>query len=77
MKIDSYNYFVSNHDALFKQYPNRYLVIVNNKVVHDADTMSLAVNWVDRNKVEDAIIQHCTEGASAYSSSFCSQIIVK
>ena len=77
MKIDSYNYFISNHDKLYRQYPNRYLVIVNSKVVHDADTMSLAVNWVDNNNVEDAIIQRCTEGVSAYSSSFCSQIIVK
>ena len=77
MKIDNDNYFVSNHKALFKQYPNRYLVIEDNKIIYDADTMSLAVKWVDSNNVEEAIIQHCTEGASAYSSSFCSQIIVK
>lgn len=77
MKIDSYNYFVSSHEALFQQYPNRYLVIVGNKIVHDADTMSLAVKWVDTNNIEEAIIQHCTEGTSAYSSSFCSQIIVR
>ena len=77
MKIDSYNYFVSNHDELFKKYPNRYLVIVDSKVIQDADTMASAVKWVDSNKIEDAIIQHCTNGASAYSSSFCTQIIVK
>ena len=77
MKIDSYNYYVSNHEALFNKYPNRYLVIVDNKIVYDTDTMSLAVKWVDTNNIEEAIIQYCTEGISSYSSSFCSQIIVK
>ena len=77
MKIDSYNYFVSNHDELYRQYPNRYLVIDDNKVVFDAGTMASAVKWLDSNKMEDAIIQYCTEGTSAYSSSFCTQIIVK
>ncbi len=77
MKIDSYNFFTSNHDVLYQQYPNRYLVISDKKIVFDTDTMQKAIEWVDLNGMDNAIIQYCSNGTSAYTSSFCSQIIVK
>lgn len=77
MKIDNFIYFVDNHDKLFRDYPNAFLVINNKSVVFSAKTMSEAIKWVDSNNLPDEIVQHCTSGTSAYSSSFCSQIIVK
>lgn len=74
---ENFNYFKDNHDALFNLYPNKFLVIKDLKVLDVEDTMSDALSFVDKSMLKSGeyIIQLCTEGDSAYTSSFCSQII--
>ena len=79
MMKENYDYFVKNHDSLFGMYPNKYLIIKDKKVIDTEDTMKKAIEYVDTHnfKSGEYIIQLCTLGDSAYTSSFCSQIICK
>ena len=74
---ENFNYFKDNHELLFNMYPNKYLVIKDLKVLDVEDTMDAALSYVEKNMLKSGeyIIQLCSEGDSAYTSSFCSQII--
>lgn len=73
----NFNYFRKNHNDLLKQYPNLYLVIANCDVIASFASLPEAISFADTNELKsgDYIIQYCTEGESAYTSTFCSQII--
>lgn len=67
-----FEYFKSHHDELYRQYPNKYLVIKKDKVIFTADTfekaLSLAVS--DGCQVGEFLIQLCSEGEEAYTQTF-------
>lgn len=76
MRKDDYKYFVDNHDYLTKNFNGKYIVISSKNVVFSCDKMNEAISYVDSQKMshEDYIIQLCTEGESAFVTSFCSLI---
>ncbi len=78
MRIEDFEFFISNHDDLLKKFRNKYLVILNQSVVLSADSMQEAISMaIDKGLNDgDYIIQLCSNGDSAYSTSFCTQIIV-
>ena len=74
---EDFDYFVDNHDELFRQYPNRYLVIKDKRVVYDEGSFEEALNRAAVNgmNVGTFIIQYCTEGDSAYTQTFHSRAV--
>lgn len=76
MRKDDYKYFVDNHDCLTKNFNGKYIVISSKEVVFSCDKMNEAIKYVDSKKMppEDYIIQLCTEGETAFVTSFCSLI---
>ena len=43
-----YKYFLENRDALFKAFPNKWVVIIDNKVVGDYDSQEEALKEAAR-----------------------------
>lgn len=76
MRNEDYKYFVENHEQLTKDFNNKYIVISKCQVVFSCDIMNEAISYVDSNGMlpEDYIIQLCSNGESAFVTSFCSLI---
>lgn len=72
-----FEYFKSHHDELYRQYPNKYLVIKNDKVIFTADTFEDALNLAvsGGHKVGEFLVQLCSEGDEAYTQTFHSRVI--
>lgn len=73
----SFDYFRENHDALFRSYPDKYLVIAYSRVLMAAATLDEAVDYTIANKMTPGsfIIQQCTKGDSAYTQTFHSRAV--
>lgn len=72
-----FEYFKSHHDELYRQYPNKYLVIKKDKVIFTADTFEEALNLAvsGGHKVGEFLVQLCSEGDEAYTQTFHSRVI--
>lgn len=71
MCMENYKYFKENLEALYSQYPERYLLIKDEGVVGDFDTFDLAYQFGISKYEEGAfIIQHCCkqEGSIYFAS---------
>lgn len=79
MKIEDFHFFIENHDNLLKEYRNKYLVILNCTVILSANSMHEAIDLAKDKGLKDGdyIVQLCSDGNSAYSASFCTQIIIE
>lgn len=77
MREKDFEYFINNHADLLKCFRNQYVVILNCMVILAASTMSEAIAKARDKGLKDGdyIVQLCTEGESAYSASFCTQIL--
>lgn len=72
-----FKFFVDNHEELFRQYPNKVLVIQDGKVVMARDNFDEAISDAVASGLGlgTFIIQECTEGDSAYTQTFHSRVI--
>ena len=72
-----FEYFKSHHDELYRQYPNKYLVIKKDKVIFTADTFEEALKLAvsGGHKVGEFLVQLCSEGDEAYTQTFHSRVI--
>jgi len=67
----NFDYFLANQSDLAKKYPNRILVISNQKVQGDFNTNEEAYNFgVEKFKLGDFIIQISADGEEAYTNYF-------
>lgn len=73
---DSFKYFIENHDSLFEEYPNKFVVIHEKTVVLSKDSFVEAYEAAISNGYDPGtfLIQECTAGDSAYTQFFASQI---
>ena len=63
-----FNWFLDNHDELYKQYPNKRLVIRDFSVVRAFDDENEALDWAVKNiGLGNFIIQWCTEGEEGWT----------
>ena len=72
-----FEYFKKHHDELYRQYPNKYLVIKEDKVIYTADTFEDALNLAvtGGHQVGEFLVQLCSEGDGAYTQIFHSRVI--
>lgn len=72
-----FKYFREHHDDLYHLYPNKYLVIKDDKVIYIADTFEKALDLaVDAGyQVGEFLVQLCSEGDEAYTQTFHSRVI--
>lgn len=74
---DEFDFFLDNHDELFKKYPYKHVVINGGKVVLSDDTFEKALDRAIASglKVGTFLIQYCTPGEEGYMQSFDSQVV--
>ena len=72
-----FQFFTDNHDVIYQEYPNKYVVIYNESVVLAADSFDNALKEaIDRGlELGEFLIQQCTEGDSGYTQIFHSRAI--
>lgn len=77
MLENEFKFFKDNHDALYRDYPDKYLVIQGNKVLFAEDSMEQAVTKAVENglKVGTFLVQLCSEGEEAYTQTFHSRVV--
>lgn len=71
-----FEYFTRNHSELFNHYPNRYLVIKDEKVLYAEDSVKHALEVSNRNGLVPGtyIIQKCEEGVDSYTQVYHSRV---
>ena len=74
---DNFHFFLENHDRLFSEYPDKMLVIQDNKVVFAEDTFDEALEKALKAGLVPGtfLIQECTEGEESYTQSFSSRVV--
>lgn len=74
---NTFRWFKENHDDIFAKYPDCFIVIQGEKVLYSAKTYDEALAIADKNGLAAGtyLIQECTEGESAYTQMFCSNIV--
>lgn len=72
-----FEYFKENHERLFREYPNKYLVIKDNNVLYSEDTLEDALNQAVSSGLEVGtfLIQLCGKGEGSYTQTFHSRVI--
>ena len=71
-----FEYFTENHSELYRLYPNRYLVIKDQKVLFDEDSVKLALEVSTKSGLIPGtyIIQKCEEGVDSYTQVYHSRV---
>jgi carbamoylphosphate synthase large subunit len=72
-----FNYFKVHHDELFAEYPNKYVVIKDGKVMFAGDTFEAALQQAVQSGLEVGtfLIQLCSEGEEGYTQTFHSRVV--
>ena len=72
-----FSFFKENQQALFKEYPGKYLVIRDCAVIDSADTFEDALGKAQSKGLEVGtfLIQHCTGNEDSYTQMFHSRVI--
>lgn len=70
-----FRWFVKHHDELYKQYPDKHIVIKDRKVLlSDDDFMAALTRALDSGlELGTFIVQHCTEGPEGYTVEYHSR----
>lgn len=73
----AFEYFRNNQTDLFAKYPNKYLVIADDRVVAATDSMDEAVRYTIDNHMSPGtfMIQHCSEGDGAFTQTYHSRVV--
>lgn len=71
-----FEYYTQNHSKLFSLYPNRYLVIKDQKVLFNEDSVKNALEASQREGLQPGtyIIQKCEEGVESYTQVYHSRV---
>ena len=74
--VKEFEYFTKNHSELFSLYPNRYLVIRDQKVLFNEDSVKHALEVSAKNGLTPGtyIIQKCEEGVDSYTQVYHSRV---
>lgn len=74
--VKEFEYFTKNHSDLFKQYPNRYLVIKDQEVLFDEDSVKHALEVSQKNGLVPGtyIIQKCEESVESFTQVYHSRV---
>ena len=74
--VKEFEYFTKNHSELFNLYPNRYLVIKDQQVLFDEDSVKHALEVSQKNGLVlgTYIIQKCEEGVDSYTQVYHSRV---
>lgn len=74
---DEFKYFKDNHERLFTQYPDKYLVIKEGKVLNASDTFEKALESALESHLEVGtfLIQKCGKDQDSYTETFHSRVI--
>ena len=59
MQIEDYNYFDQNRKELAKQYPDKWLLIKDQKVLFAVNTLKEAHEVRSENNIDDCLIDFC------------------
>lgn len=72
-----FHFFVNNHDMLYRQYPDKVLLIQNKHIIGACDNFNDALSLAQEKHLPFGtfIVQECTEGDSAYTQSFNSNVV--
>jgi hypothetical protein len=72
-----FKYYIDNQLELVEKYPNKFIVIKDDKVIGVYDSHSDAYNkTVENEELGTFLIQHCLPGVDSYSQTFHSQVII-
>jgi hypothetical protein len=72
-----FKYYIDNQLELVEKYPNKFIVIKDDKVIGVYDSHSDAYNkTVVTEELGTFLIQHCLPGVDSYSQTFHSQVII-
>lgn len=74
---DNFKYFTDNHEAILRDYRDKFVVIKDQAVILAEDTFDLALEKATLQGLElgTFLIQECTEGDSGYTQTFHSRAI--
>lgn len=74
---DNFKYFTDNHEAILRDYRDKFVVIKDQTVILAEDTFDLALEKATSQGLElgTFLIQECTEGDSGYTQTFHSRAI--
>ena len=70
----NYNYFKDNYDELKKQYVNKYVVIVDEKVIQSCNDLNEAVEYVKGLEAGTYIVQKVAENPEDLIQTFHSRV---
>lgn len=72
-----FKFFTENHNKIYQEYPDKYVVIQNEAVVLAADSFEEALNAAIEKgmQVGEFLVQQCTEGESGFTQIFHSRAI--
>ncbi|WP_407404369.1 hypothetical protein [Sodaliphilus sp.] len=72
-----FKYFVSHHDEIFRDHPNKFVVISGEAVVSAAESFDEALSQAMAQGLEPGtfLIQECTEGDDAYTQTFHTRVV--
>ncbi len=71
-----FKYFLANRIGLFKQYPDKFLLIQGESVKGSFDTFDKAIDWATSNNfvLGEFLIQQCTESEDGFTQKFNSRV---
>ena len=71
-----FKYFVDHHDELYKEFPNRCLVIKDEQVVGDFASLEDAIaDATKKYELGTFLIQQCTGDSQSYTQTFHSRVV--
>ena len=73
----TFRWFKEHHEEIFRQYSNCYVVLQGESVLFSANTYDEALERANEEGLRPGtyLIQECSEGESAYTQMFCSNIV--
>lgn len=76
MLVNEFEYFTKHHEELYNLYPNRYLVIKDQNVLFDADSVKHALEASNKKGLTPGtyIIQKCEKGVDSYTQVYHSRV---
>lgn len=75
MPEKEFRYFTANHGRLFERYPDEYLFIKGERVLHHGKDFRAAIEWAEGHGLENGefMVQLCGEGKDCYTQTFRSR----
>lgn len=75
MLEEEFRYFTANRDRLFGMYPDEYLVIKGERVLHHGKDFRSALEWAAEHGLGSGefMVQLCGEGKDCYTQTFRSR----